>query len=103
MKNFLKQAGKMAYNIKTAPIRAKAKVVQMGANAVGAKGVANLAGKIAKPLNKGGKVSRYGMKHGGEVEKVDGITDGNKAARREYMKGGQVHYAHGEMPKAKAN
>ena len=62
MKNFLKKAGKFAYNVKSAPIRAKAKVVQMGAKAVGAKGLADLAGKVAQPLNKGG-MPKYG--HGG--------------------------------------
>jgi len=46
-----------------------------------------------------------GYSMGGKVEKVDGITDGNKAARRELreggkaMKGSQPSYKHGEMPK----
>jgi hypothetical protein len=56
-----------------------------------------------KMMGGGYKKKMMGYSMGGEVEKVDGITDGNKAARRELMKGGQVHYAHGEMPKAKAN
>ena len=62
MKNTLKKVGKFAYNVKTAPIRGKAKLLQMGANAVGAKGVADMAGKIAQPLSKGG-MPKYG--HGG--------------------------------------
>ena len=62
MKKFLKRAGKAAVNIKTAPIRAKAKLLEKGARAVGAKGVADMAGRMAQPLNKGG-MPKYG--HGG--------------------------------------
>jgi|DEB0MinimDraft_4_1074332.scaffolds.fasta_scaffold274513_2 hypothetical protein len=48
---------------------------------------------------------RTGYMGGMEVKKVDGIMDGNKAARRELreggkaMKGSQPSYKHGEMPK----
>ena len=82
MKNFLKKAGKFAYNVKSAPFRAKAKLVQMGANAVGAKGIADMAGKVAQPLNKGGMPDR-------------------NYKRNSYAKGGSVQpsYKHGEMPK----
>lgn len=46
---------------------------------------------------------------GGKVKPVDGITDANKSARREYAyggdvkmsKGGQPKYKHGECPKGK--
>jgi len=47
---------------------------------------------------------------GGHVQTVDGITDGNAAARREMKygggkikmaKGGQPSYKHGECPKGK--
>ena len=51
MRKFLRRAGKAAANAKTAPIRAKAKLLQIGANAVGAKKVADMAGKIAQPLS----------------------------------------------------
>lgn len=47
--------------------------------------------------------SKRGIKGKTKGYSMGGKIDGNKAARREYMKGGQVHYAHGEMPKAKAN
>ncbi len=51
---------------------------------------------------------RKGM--GGNVRPVDGITDANKSARREFAyggsavkmaKGGQPKYKHGECPKGK--
>jgi len=55
----------------------------------------------------GKKMKGYSI--GGEVKPVDGIMDGNKAARRELreggkaMKGSQPSYKHGEMPKCKHN
>ena len=67
MRKFLKRAGKAAVNIKTAPIRAKAKLLEKGARAVGAQGVADMAGKIAQPLSKGGMPKRSVYNHGGEV------------------------------------
>jgi len=36
----------------------------------------------------------YGFSKGGRVEKVDGIMDGNKAARREMKKGGKMRYGY---------
>ena len=72
-----KKLGKAAYNLKTAPVRAKAKLLEKGARAIGADGIADAAGKIAKPLNKGGRV---------------GLN-----------KGGQPSYKNGEMPSAKPN
>tara|TARA_Y100001938_G_scaffold131442_1_gene188550 strand:- start:1185 stop:1427 length:243 start_codon:yes stop_codon:yes gene_type:complete len=80
MKGFLKSVGKTAYNIKTAPVRAQAKVVGAVAGALpgkAAKAVSNVAMKVAKPLNKGGRV---GLK-----------------------KGGQPSYKHGEMHRCKPN
>ena len=91
MKNTLKKVGKFAYNVKTAPIRGKAKLLQMGANAVGAKGVADMAGKIAQPLSKGG-MPRSMYKHGGGH---------NQPKRKLYNEGGL--YKKGEMPKLKPN
>ena len=85
MKNTLKKVGKFAYRVKTAPIRAKAKLVQIGANAVGATGVADMAGKIAQPLSKGGVPKRVKASMG----------------RKMYNEGGM--YKNGEMPKAKPN
>ena len=98
MKKFLKRAGKAAVNIQTAPIRVKAKLLEKGARAVGAQGVADMAGKIAQPLSKGGMPKRN-YKHGGPAG-----HDGNKHARREYKQGGNVkgtqpEYKSGEMPK----
>jgi len=80
MKGFLKGVGKAAYNIKTAPVRAQAKVVGVVAGALpgkAAKAVSNAAMKVAQPLNKGGRV---------------GLN-----------KGGQPSYKNGEMPTAKPN
>ena len=86
MKNFFKKAGKFVYNVKSAPFRAKAKLVSAGARAIGAHGLADLAGKVAQPLNKGGMPNR-------------------NYKRNSYAKGGSVQpsYKHGECPKAKAN
>jgi hypothetical protein len=62
-----------------------------------------------KMMGGGYKKKMMGYSMGGKVEKVDGITDGNKAARRELreggkaMKGSQPSYKHGEMPKCKHN
>tara|TARA_R100000458_G_C8093516_1_gene123213 strand:+ start:271 stop:528 length:258 start_codon:yes stop_codon:yes gene_type:complete len=67
MKKFLKRVGKTAVNIKTAPIRAKAKLLEKGARVVGAQGVADMAEKIAQPLSKGGMPIRNKYKYGGEV------------------------------------
>jgi hypothetical protein len=57
--------GKFAYNVKTAPIRFQANLVGKGARVVGATKLADFADKVAKPLNKGGRVQ---AKHGGKVE-----------------------------------
>ena len=83
MKKFLKRAGKAAVNIKTAPIRAKAKLLEKGARAVGAQGVADMAGRMAQPLNKGG-MPKYG--HGGMYKKKQ-MKKGGKAL---YNAGGVV-------------
>ena len=94
MKKFLKRAGKAAVNIKTAPIRAKAKLLEKGARAVGAQGVADMAGKIAQPLSKGG-MPKTNYKHGGPAG-----HNGNKHARREYAYGGEITME-GSQPKYK--
>jgi hypothetical protein len=43
---------------------------------------------------------RKGYMGGMKVEKVDGIMDGNKSARREYGYGGRVSYKDGGYSKA---
>ena len=60
--------GKFAYNVKTAPIRAQAKLIGTVAGVIPgrtAQTVSDFASKVAKPLNKGGRVQ---AKHGGKVE-----------------------------------
>jgi hypothetical protein len=47
-----------------------------------------------KPKAKRNNEGMYGFSKGGRVEKVDGIMDGNKAARREMKKGGKMRYGY---------
>ena len=47
-----------------------------------------------KPKGKRDSEGMYGFSTGGRVEKVDGIMDGNKAARREMKKGGKMRYGY---------
>ena len=54
----------------------------------------------AKPQAKRNQEGMYGFSKGGRVEKVDGIMDGNKAARRENMYGGgRMKYNAGKLVK----
>jgi hypothetical protein len=53
-----------------------------------------------KPKGKRDSEGMYGFSTGGRVEKVDGIMDGNKAARRENMYGGgRMKYNAGKLVK----
>jgi len=49
--------------------------------------------KRTKPTKRDSE-GMYGFSKGGRVEKVDGIMDGNKAARREMKKGGKMRYGY---------
>ena len=54
----------------------------------------------AKPKGKRDSEGMYGFSKGGHVKKVDGIMDGNKAARRENMYGGgRMKYNAGKLVK----
>jgi hypothetical protein len=72
MKNFLKQVGKTAYNLKTAPVRAQAKLISKASGMLPGKAaaaVSDFTGQVAKPLNRGGRV---GLKHGGQPSYKNG-------------------------------